>query len=841
MSAPHAPLMAIWRLALRDLRGGMGAAWVLVLSLALGVAAIAGVGSTVRAINAALEAEGRALLGGDLQGELSYRRATAAERAALAAHGPLSEVIHFRAMVGRGDQRSVSQLRAVDDAYPLVGTIVLDPPQPLAQALARDEHGRWGLVSEPALAARLGLTPGDDVTLSGQKFRYAGSIIRQSDATAGGFQLGPRSLIALAASEELQLLREGALFTSAYRLVVANAAAVQKQLETALSESGFKWRDHRNGAPGVRRMLNRIGNFLTLIGLASLAVGGVGVAAATRAWVDRKIRAIATLRAVGTSGRSITLIYLTQILVLALVGVGLGLVLGAAAPPLLAPMFAEALPVGAKIGLYPLALGEAAAYGLLMALAFALWPLSRVQRVRAGHLYREAIENPRALPPLTWATSIALLAMAVIVLAMWRTKAAELTLAVAAGTLGALALLALMAQGLRPLARDLAARVRAVPLRLALAGIAAPGAATATALAALGLGLTVLVAVGQIDTSLRRAVVDELPKHAPAFFALDIPADQRIPLTNALTEVGATSIELAPMMRGFITAVKGVPAEKVQADPAARWVLSGDRGLTYAATPPAGVKISEGSWWPADYRGPPLVSFAEAEGRALGLKIGDQITVNVLGRSLTATVTSFRPVIWQGMGINFVMIFDPATLSRAPHMHIATIYAPPTAEGALIRTAAQAFPMVTLINVREAVETAAALMARVAAAARGAAIMTLLVGLVVLFGAASAQRAANQHEAALLKALGGRLVDIRRMFWLRALLIGLAAALVAIVAGSLAAWGVLYFVLDLPLVLSASAMAGALAGGILASLLAQSLNLREALRLSPMAVLRVND
>ena len=834
------------RLALRELRGGLAGFRIFIACLALGVAAIAAVGSVRAAIEQGLAREAANLLGGDAEVEFTYRFADPDERAWMDAHATaVSEIVDFRSMAATaGADPTLVQVKAIDNGYPLYGTVALAGGGSLADALAARD-GLPGLVAERTLIDRLGLAPGDVIGIGTRDFRLADSLVAEPDPAGGGFGFGPRVIVRLADLAESGLLAEGSLFDSSYRLRLplgSDLPALEAEAEARFGDSGLQWRDRRDGAPGLGRFVERLGAFLILVGLAGLAVGGVGVAAAVRAHMEARTATIATLKTLGATGGTVFAIYLIEIALLALVGLALGLVVGAVLPAIAIPLLADRLPVPVTAGLHPAALAEAALYGLLTAFLFTLWPLARARDIRAAELFRDLTATRRSWPRLPYLAATAALALVLVAAATFLSGAPELALGTAGGVAGALALLLLAAHGLRALARR-AGRGRLTrgrpALRWALGAVGGPSGETAAVVLALGLGLSVLTAVGQIDWNLRGLITRDLPERAPAFFFVDIQND-RLPgfLDVAGATPGVVEVETAPMLRGIITRINGRPAAEV-AGP--HWTLNGDRGITYAATPPAGTTITEGAWWPADASGPPQMSFAAEEARELGLKLGDSLTVNILGRDLTATITSFRDVHFQSMSINFLMILDPAALAGAPHTHISTVYASPEAEAPLLRAVAAAYPNVTAIRVRDAIDRVATTLAGIGAASRWAAAATLLTGFMVLIGSAAAGEARRTFEAAVLKTLGASRARILASFALRSVLIGAAAGLVALASGAIAAWGVMTFVLDATFRFEPVTAVVIVAGGALASLLAGLAFALRSLSARPAAVLRASE
>jgi len=838
------------RIARRELRGGIRGFWILLTCLALGVAAIAAVGSVRAAIETGLKREGAAMLGGDVELSFTYRSADPDELAWMRTHATeVSEIVDFRSMVvvGQGDdaERALTQGKGVDQAWPLVGSARFDPPMTAAEALGPTVSGLPGAAMERLLADRLGLAVGDRFRLGVQEFQLTAILLAEPDAGAASFGFGPRTLVLREALENSQLLAPGTLFDTRYRLLVPPGTqldAMRDDLRADFPDSGARWRDSRRGAPGIERFVDRVGAFLVLVGLTGLAVGGVGVSAAVRAYLERKTEVIAVLKTLGATGRTIFLVYFLQIGALTLLGILAGLILGAVVPLLLGPLLEARLPVPAVFRPYPAPLAEAALYGLLTAFVFTLWPLARTEAVRAASLFRDAGGATRARPRTIYALAAAAGLVALVGAAAWFSGLPALTIGAAAGVLCAFLVLLLAAMLVRRAARAAAQAkwVRGRPaLRLALGAIGGPGPEAVSVILSLGLGLTVLAAVGQIDSNLRQTIRDELPDRAPAYFFVDIQTDQLEAFRARLDDDPQVSnVETAPMLRGIITRINDRPAAEVAPG---HWVLRGDRGVTYAAAPPPGTQITQGTWWPEDYDGLPLVSVSDEIATEIGLQLGDTITVNILGRDITARIENFRVVDFSTAGIGFVLAMNPSALQGAPHSHIATVYAAPEAEAAILRDLGGRFPNITAIPVREAIDLAADALAGIAAAITWAAAATLVTGFIVLIGAAAAGERARVFEAAVLKTLGATRGRILASFALRSALLGAAAGGVALVGGGLAGWAVMRFVMEAGFRFDPVSALAIVAGGIAATLLAGLFFALRPLAARPAAVLRTQD
>lgn len=830
------------------LRNGLRGFRIFIACLALGVAAIATIGTVRAGIKAGLALDGALLLGGDAEIEFTYRFATDQERAWMTRQADrVSEIVDFRSMavVTRAGvtERGLTQVKAVDDLYPLIGSVGLEGAASLAQALAtRDLPGG---VMQRVLADRLGLQIGDSFALGLQEFRLAAILEQEPDGAGGGFGLGPRTIVRTADLATSELIQPGTLYSTKYRLDLpdgADLADLQSQAETQFATSGLRWSDARNGAPGVSEFVDRLGSFLILVGLSGLAVGGIGVSAAVRSYLSTKTGVIATLKTLGASRRVIFSTYGIQVGILTVVGIGLGLVIGAILPVLFAPLLEGQLPIPAQIAIYRAPLIEAALYGALSAMIFTLWPLARTEDIRAAALFREAFGAARTLPAWRYVGITLLLLAALVTLAAWFSGATRLTLWTFGGIAIALGLLVLAAMATRWLSRMLAklplVRGR-TGVRMALASIAGPRDEASSVVLSVGLGLAVLAAVGQIDGNLRNAIQGNLPDVAPSYFFVDIQTDQLDGFNERLTtDPQVTRVETAPMLRGIITQINGRPAHEVAGN---HWVLEGDRGVTYSATQPATTTLTAGTWWAQDYTGPPQISFAAEEAQEMGLALGDQITVNILGRDITAKVTSFRVVDFSNAGIGFIMSMNPAALSGAPHTHIATVYAEESAEAQILRDLASAYPNITAIRVRDAIDRVAGVIGRLATAISYGAAASLVTGFLVLIGSAAAGVGARTYEAAILKTLGASRMLILRSFALRAAILGASAGAVALGAGILAAWAVSRFVLDTSFGVIWPSALGVILGGILATLLASIGFAWRPLSSAPAQVLRAKE
>jgi putative ABC transport system permease protein len=791
-------LPLILGLALREQRNGLRGFYVFIACVAIGVAAITGVGALGDALRASFERQGELLLGGDATLARPHKPAEAAERAWLARQGAVSETATLRAMARRPDgaDQTVVELKGVDAAYPLIGTVALAGGISLDAAVRNGP----GAAVDPILLDRLGLKVGDALILGSIGVPIRAVILTEPDRISERFNAGPRVFVSLETLKRSGLAEPGSLVRWRYALRLADGAgrsdnaliAFRGSVGKALPEGGFTLRDRRDPSPRVTRTLERLRQFLTLVGLTALLVGGVGVANAVATYIDRRRRVIATFKSLGATSGVIFGVHLVQVLLFSALGVGIGIVLGLLLPLALAGVLGSALPIGAELTLTARSPLTAAAYGFLVVLMFTLWPLGRAGQVRAATLFRDEVAPAqRRLPGVRILACTAAAAAALAALAILTAEARMLALYYCFGVVGVFAAFWGLGTALTWLAR----RVPRPPrpeLALAVRNLGAPGGLTRSVVLSLGTGLSLLVTLALVDHSIVTDLKGRMPEHSPNYFVLDLKrSDSEAFQALVRREFPTASVHAAPMLRGRMVKLGDRPVEQVKAPPEAAWVLTGDRGLSHSATVPEGSTVVAGKWWPADWSGEPLVSFDADIARGLRLKIGDTVTVNVLGRNVTARVANLRDVKWESLTLNFVMVFSPNTLAGAPHNLLATITLPRdvslAAEARLAREMGRTFPATTAIRVKDAIEAFNAVFQRVMTAVRTAGGVTLLAGTLVLAGALATAQRRRIKQAVILKTLGATRRRVLASHLLEYGILALLTSAVALLVGSLAA------------------------------------------------------
>ncbi len=803
-------------MAARELRAGLGGLYVFIACLALGVLVITAVGALSDALKKGFETQGEMILGGDVTLARVHARATGAERAWLNERGRVSETATLRTIARRldGEEQALVELKAVDALYPMVGSVDVTGAASFNDAIRNGPDA----AADAILLEQLGLKPGDKIKIGDAELTVRATAAAEPDAIADRLTYGPRIFVSLDTLDRTGLIKPGTLVRWRYALKLndnagdrpENLAAARDAIKAQFPDAGFSVADRRQPSPEVSRTLERLRQFLTLLGLTSLLVGGVGVANAVNTFIDKRRKSIATMRTVGATSGFVFRVFLTQVMAIATIGVLIGLAGGALVPKILGTMYGHLLPVKAEMSISLATLATSALYGFAVALLFALWPLGRAEAMSTAVLFRDNIAEDPVQPKRAIWVAVAVVALALVAVAVLTAESQRIAFLFSIGVVVVFAVFSSLGRLVTKVAGRIR-RPRRPELALAIGNLAAPDGLTRSVVLSLGTGLTLLTAVALADTSLVNELTGRIPENSPDYFVLDIPkADFDSVKAVVERQAPGTHVVNAPMLRGRLIKLKDTPVEEIKAPPEAQWVLNGDRGLTYADEIPEGSKIVSGEWWPNGYSGEPLVSFEAELAEKLGVKIGDMVTVNVLGRNLSARISNLREVKWESLALNFVMVFSPNTLAGAPHAVLATLTLPKgtplDTEVKLARALGREFPAVTPIRVRDAINAFDKVFRKVMTAVRVAGGVTLLSGALVLAGALATAQRRRMLEAVILKTLGATKRRIISAHLAEYLFLAILAAGFAVGLGTLAAWVAVTQVMSIPFTFSVAAI-----------------------------------
>ena len=835
---------------LRESRAAGGRLLFFTLCLAIGVAAVVGVSAIIEAMEDGLREESRVLLAADLRvtgrsplpdsldgafGELAFQRSDVRELAAM---------VSVPARVGDGDAAGPAgsrlvELKVVDERYPFYGELVLAP----AGLSTADLDPEAAFVGSDLMAA-LRLSPGDELMLGGAPFRVAAEVIDEPDRLDFSLTLGPRVFVSHAGLERtnLHVAQSRVRYRALYRLDGPPALGHDEleELEDHIERTvpgSLQVSTHTEAQPSVRRSLRQVEDYLGLVALLSLLLGGIGVAQIVRAWLAGRAQSVAVMRCLGFRAGEVAGLYLGHVALLALAGCLVGGVLGASLPLVVRSLAPDLFPGSGSNLWQPLSMLRGIGLGLFVALLFSLPPLAAVWRVPPAAVLRAEAVPLGAPRGVRIGAPLALLG-GVLVSAWLQGGEWDEAAIFSAGLLALAGLLYGAARLVTALVARLPRGSLGPYLENGLAALARPGAGTTGAIVALGLGVMVVLSMLLIERRLAQELRDVLPQDAPSVFLVDVQPDQWDGVRATMEAEGARSIDTVPVVMARLRAIDGISVRELAARGRRRsWTLTREQRLTWMQELPEDNEIVAGELWSDPERFE--VSLEEEFAEDLGVGLGTLLRFDVQGVPLEVVVTSLRAVEWRSFAINFFLVVEPGALEEAPHFRIAAARLDQEdQEYALQNELARSFPNVTLLRIRPIIDKVAAVLDRVALGVRGLGSFTVLTGLVILAGAVGTTALRRAREAALLKTLGVTRAGVTRLFAVEYALSGLLAGAIGALGALALAWGFLDHLLEIDPRLPLLAIPlSALATALLATLSGLSASLR-ALRVRPMETLR---
>lgn len=843
-------LLRAVRVGILDMRGDLRRFVLLVVCLAVGAALIAAVSTVGTAIKQVVQKDAALLMGGDVELMRGDRAATDDEFALLQSFGRISRAVDTNVRAEAGANTAFADLIAIGETYPLLGGIA-SPQLPVGvspfEALSPVE-GVAGALLDPLMLDQLGLAVGDTVLIGGTPFEVRGELYGVPDAAVRGFRLGLPTVITIpglgALSDRTSPLPGlGTWFR--YKILLdggRDAEEGKAAIEAALNDPSWTIRSARDGLGPMVRYYDIFMRFLVVVGLASLLIGGVSVWTGISSYVAERSNVIAVLRSMGAKRARIFVHFFAQVLALAAVGVGLGVLIGAIIGLVALPIVGEAVGVNLPPTLYPEPLLVAAGVGLTTAFAFSYLPLVQAQSVSPVALFRakglgaapiewgKLLPSPRILPLIV---AVAIFVWLAIVMT-------DDPLLVAA--FGAVSLVcAVIFRAAVAVASFIISRLpepRNRILRYALRDVGGKGSNAPAVVVSVGMALAMLVLVLVLEVNLRQEYLGASVFEAPTFVAADLFPDE-VESLQAMEAAGEIEkFTATPMLRGALALLNGTPAADLRTRGSeASFLLSGEVPMTYRTELPSNSKLVEGEWWPADYSGPPLVSLHQNLRSGMGVKLGDTLEFELFGERFTATVASFRDYSWQG-GIDFLATFSPGTLDAYPSTLLGAVTAAPGREAALERDLAQRFPDVRFIAIGQTLEQITAALGQLALAASLVGGLAVGNGLLVLIGSLATGRRQRQADAVITKVLGAKRGEVIAVSVVHFVLLALLAALLATPLGIGLAYVLAQVLLEVDFTFNAATLAAVDIGAIVITGLLGAATIFRVLSLRPARLLR---
>jgi putative ABC transport system permease protein len=837
-------------LGMLDMRGDIRRFGLLIVCLAVGTALIAGVSSVGASIKQAVERDAAVIVGGDMELSRTDRPATPDELAKIGRVGTVAAVIDTNVRAQSAANDAFVDLISAGEGYPLVGQIEGDGlpagVKPFEFLGLRDGH--FGALVDPLLLDKIGAKVGDVITLAGTPFEARGTLSKLPDSAVRGFRLG---LPALISTEGFAALNDTTSplpgLGTYYRYKVLSAThdvdQLRADLNAALGDTGWTIRTPRDALGAMVRYYDLFMRFLVIVGLASLLIGGVSVWTVISSYVSERSTVIAVMRSVGASRARIFLHFFAQVATLALVGVGIGLIAGAATGLLALPVVGQAIGVALPPALYPQPLAVAAAVGLVTAFAFSYLPLQQALNIKPVILFRS---KGLASPQFSWRSLVASVQVVPVIIAAVAFLWLATVLTDDPALVAAFAITGVVAVVFFRLVTAVAiAWLRRLPesnnpiVRRALRGISAPGSNAPSVVVSISMALAMLIAVLALETNLTNEYLGASAFDVPTFVASDLFKDEATKL-GVVQAQGSDIIDFTttPMLRGAVTAVNGTPVDALKPRGSeALFLLSGDVPLTYRAQLPTASRLVAGDWWPADYSGPALVSLHQSLRSELGVKVGDKITFDIFGDTVAATVANFRDYSWQG-GIDFLVAFSPGVLDTYPATLLGAVKAAPGREEAVERSLAAALPDVRFVAIGETLDQITKALGQLSLAATAVGGLAVGNGLLVLVGSLATGRQQRRADALITKVLGASQLEVIAVFALQFFLLAVFAAILATILGVVTAWALTLALLDVDFTVNSWVLAAVNVGAVAIIVVLGAATVLGAFRTSPARLLR---
>lgn len=773
-------------------------------SVAIGVGAIVGIGNIASNFEAMTAHEARNLLAADLEvrlnGPLTENGESVLDR--LAEEGVqairLTELIGMAANTQNSTTRLV-ELKAVERGYPFYGRLVIEPEQTEPFLDPTSVYVQEGLL------IRLKLRVGDAISIGEGRFTIRGILKREPDRVAGPFNLGPRVLLSQTGLDRADLIRTGSRVRR--KMLLKGTASwppevLKSYLETQWANESLRIKTYREVRPRLARFLENFSTYLGIVGLITLMIGGIGVGGNIHAFLTERVQTIAILKSLGTSATTLLSIYLVLALILGGIGGLLGIGLGMGVYFVLEILLSGLMPPDFTFQITFLPILQGMVMGLLTTLLFSLWPLRVIGEISPSRVFRIDVESDpppgqgrRVFKPVCLGF---VMIIGWIFLVIWQAGSWRLGAWVIGGVGSALVLLVMSGKGLLYIVKKIGVP-RTLIFRYGLRNLYRPGRQVMAILISLGIGVTILLTLAQIEKRLMAQLKQNIPEDAPGLFLIDIQPDQKAPLEAILASHRLNKPPgVTPLIRSRLHAIDGKKISELAIEGRRdSWYFTREYVLTYQKTLPEHNVIQRGTWWDEE-TGSDLLSVEAEAAQHLGVDIGSEVTFDIQGVQVGGRITSVRAVDWGSMAVNFYFIFSPVALAGAPETYVATVTADPAEDLPIQNAVIGAFPNITVIPIREILETIARILTEISRTVRFMALLALSAGLIVVAGAIAASRARRVHEMVLFKTLGATRPDLISMMAVEYTLLGCIAAMVG---GGLSlglSWGIVRFFLEIP-------------------------------------------
>ena len=777
------------KLSLRELKGSFNEFKIVMISIFLGVFIITAVGSLSKNLIYEINNKSSELLGGDFELSTTYQEFPIKIKKWLEKNGKTSQIVELRTMVTSnqsvGVKRRIVELKAVDQNWPLIGIPIIVPNKSINKSLKMNNYNNNnGALIDASLKKQLEIQVGDVLQLGKTKIQISGIIKKEPDRMFSFATFGSRLLISKATLKASGLVIPGSLVKYKIKFIPYNKKIDLSFLKKFVHGTNISIKNIKNSTTNFNSFIEKTSLFISLVGLITLLISGVGISNGVKGYLIKKIKNIAIFKTLGAQNSTVFKIYFFQIIFIFLISIIPALIAGISIPFLLKTIISDSFLSSFEpfIFLEPIIISFL--FGLIVCILFTIIPIAKTYEIKPIQLLRLSAHHSLNNYSKKISALILILIFALCFLIFKLTNDLKLSVYIFGVVLISFLILKGMTNLLFLSFRKLKFKIGSL-LEIARKSLIRPDTFAKSIVISFSIGLALLITLNIIEESLDYKISNTINKQAPNYFLIDIQPNQ-INQVKAMTSkfIGEDSLNAQPMLRGRVTSINNIKVENLKINKDVNWVLKRDRAFSWSNKAPKNVKIISGKWWPQDYTGPLLLSIGDKVAKGLNVKIGDKIEVNILGRNFEAEIFNTREIIWQNMDINFIFILSKSKIQNAPHSWIATTTtANKEMNNTLIEKIVSNFSNISSVSVEETYVAIKSILNLLITIVNSIALVTLLSGVIVLAGILNVSKKDKLYEVAILKILGASPKKIIFLWLQEFLIIGLMASLISILIG----------------------------------------------------------
>ena len=775
------------KLSLRELKGSFNEFKIVMISIFLGVFIITAVGSLSKNLKHEINNKSSELLGGDFELSTTYQEFPIKIKEWLEKNGKTSLIVELRTMLTSnqsvGLKRRIVELKAVDQNWPLKGVPIIVPNKSINKSLKMNDNNNGALI-DASLKNQLEIKVGDVLQLGKTKIQINGIIKKEPDRMFSFATFGSRLLISNATLKASGLVIPGSLVKYKIKFIPNNKNIDLSFLNKFVQGTNISIKNIKNSTNNFNSFIDKTSLFISLVGLITLLISGVGISNGVKGYLIKKIKNIAIFKALGAQNSIVFKIYFFQIIFIFLISIIPALIAGISIPFLLKTLISDSFLSTFEPFIFWEPIIISFLFGLIVCILFTIIPISKTYEIKPIQLLRLSAHHSLNNYSKKISALLLILIFALCFLIFKLTNDIKLSVYI----FGVVLISFLILKGMTNLFflsfRKLKFKIGSL-LEIARKSLIRPDTFAKSIVISFSIGLALLITLNIIEESLEHKIANTINKQAPNYFLIDIQPNQ-INQVKALTAefIGEDSLNAQPMLRGRVTAINNLKVENLKINKDVNWVLKRDRAFSWSNKIPKNVNIISGEWWPNDYTGPLLLSIGDKVAKGLNVKIGDKIQFNILGRNFEAEIFNTREIIWQNMDINFIFILSKNKIQNAPHSWIATTTnTNKEMNNALIEKIVSNFSNISSVSVEETYVAIKSILNLLITIVNSIAFITLLSGVIVLAGILNVSKKDKLYEVAIFKILGARPKKIIFLWLQEFLIIGLMASLISILIG----------------------------------------------------------